>query len=173
MRGPRREGTSAYNVAGRLWLLAATVALLLPAGDRLGWWLPLHLALAGAASVTISGNLMAFASALSAGPSPPLGLVWAQFGLVNAGAALIAVGLPTAHPALVATGGMVFLAAMVVLAIGAGGSWRRGLNRRHRLPVAMYGAAWPPSWLGAHWARYSEPGSSTTAPRGPRSGGLI
>ena len=67
----RRRGTNAiYNAASRCWLLAAGVSLVLPASARLGYWLPIHLALAGAVSVAISGNMMTFAATLTATPGP-------------------------------------------------------------------------------------------------------
>jgi nitrite reductase (NO-forming) len=138
-----RPRTSArlYYLASRVWLTAAGLSLLLPSSARRGIWLPLHLTLAGAVTVSISGAMQNFASALTATPAPPSAAVWAQFGLVNVGAALLAAGYPSAHPALVASGGALFLLAIALLGWFLWRAWSRGLNRRHRIPMAMYGAA--------------------------------
>ncbi len=121
--------------------MAAALSLLLPAQIRLGSWLPLHLALAGAVSAAISGNMQSFAAALSAGPSPPRAASAIQFVLMNAGALLVAVGYPARTPLVVALGGGAFAAGAVLLAIMVIGSWRRGINRRHGVAIALYVAA--------------------------------
>src|SRR5581483_4345553 len=136
-----RAAARLYHVASRAWLTAAGLTLLLPDRDRLGIWLPLHLTLAGAVSVAISGSMQGFASALTATPAPPVWTVIAQWTLVNAGVALIGFGYPSGHPALLAFGGACFLFGMAVLAWMVARAWRRGLNRRHALPMAMYGCA--------------------------------
>lgn len=130
-----------YHVASRLWLTLAGLSLLLPASARLGIWLPLHLTLAGAASVAISGAMQNFASALTGTPSPPIWAVWVQFGCVNLGAALIAAGHPSGHPGALAAGGTLFLAGILLLGWFLLRAWRKALNRRHVLPIAMYAAA--------------------------------
>ncbi len=130
-----------YNTAARLWLVAAGAALLLPVSARLGNWLPLHLALAGAVSVAISGNMMSFAAALTATRVPAPAVAWIQFGLVDSGATLIAVGYPRGHPALVAAGGACFVGSLLIVLGVVANAWRTGLNRRHPLPMALYGVA--------------------------------
>ncbi len=130
-----------YNLVSRVWLVAAGASLLLPASARLGYWLPLHLALAGAISVAISGNMTAFAAALTATKGPGTALAWAQFTGINLGAALIAVGYPTHRSPVVAVGGASFVVAMLLLLAAVWNAWRKGLNRRHPLPMAMYAAA--------------------------------
>ncbi|HXF74444.1 MAG TPA: hypothetical protein VNO79_17815, partial [Actinomycetota bacterium] len=127
-----------YQTAARLWLTAAAAALLLPPGVRLGWWLPLHLAMAGAVAAAISGAMQTFASALTATPPPPAASVVAQFALVNAGALGVTVGMVAGAPALVAIGGAAFVAAMALLGWMVVRARRRSLHLRHRLPVAGY-----------------------------------
>ncbi|MBI4260327.1 MAG: hypothetical protein HY658_07145 [Actinobacteria bacterium] len=139
MRG--RGWIGPYHVAGRLWLFAAALSLLLPTDARLGLWLPVHLALAGAVSVSISGNLLSFTAALAAAPAPGTGAVATQFALVNAGAALVAAGMPAGIPWLVGLGGSLFGAGMLLLAALALRTWRRALNRRHVVTVFLYGSA--------------------------------
>lgn len=130
-----------YYLSARLWLTAAGLALLLPASARRGIWLPLHLTLAGAVTVSISGAMQNFASALTAAPSAPAAAVWAQFVLVNVGAVLIAAGYPGGHPLLVELGGAAFLVGIALLGWMVWRAWIQGLNRRHRVPMAMYGGA--------------------------------
>ena len=130
-----------YNTASRLWLTGAVLALLLPERTRLGIWLPLHMTLAGAVAVAISGAMQNFVLALTAAPAPPERLVWAQFALVNAGAASIAIGYPSRHGALVAVGGASFVCGFAVLAWIVYRARRRALNKRHSLPLSMYGFA--------------------------------
>ncbi|MGH2628958.1 MAG: hypothetical protein ACRDHI_00135, partial [Actinomycetota bacterium] len=136
-----RSTTALYQTTARAWLTAAAFSLLLPVSWRLGLWLPLHLALAGAISTAISGAMQNFMLALTATPAPPSSLVAAQFLLVTTGAGLIAVGMPTATPWVTAVGGIAFVAAMAILARMLWQSWRRALNRRHAMPIAAYGAA--------------------------------
>jgi nitrite reductase (NO-forming) len=136
-----RSILSVYQLAARAWLTAAGLSLLLPASVRLGWWLPLHLMLAGAISLAISGAMQNFALTLTATPAPAFPIVVAQFVLANLGAVLIAVGYPAELGALVALGGTCFVGAMALLGWVVDRAWRRALNRRHPLSIAMYGAA--------------------------------
>lgn len=127
-----------YQTAARLWLTAAAAVFLLPPGARLGWWLPLHLAMAGAVSTAISGAMQTFAAALTASPPPPAAAVIPQFSLVNAGALGVTAGMALGARWLVATGGAAFVAAMALLAWIVARARRRSLHLRHRLPVAGY-----------------------------------
>lgn len=137
----QRDAMRLYQTAARIWLTAAGLSLLLPAGVRLGWWVPLHLMLLGAVSVAISGAMQNFVAALTATGSAPRSVVWAQFGLTNAGAALIVAGRASGLPGLVAAGGTAFLAGILLLGGIVLRARRRALNVRHRIPVAMYGGA--------------------------------
>jgi nitrite reductase (NO-forming) len=130
-----------YQTAARAWLTVAVLSLLLPEADRLGIWLPLHLALAGAVSIAISGAMQNFALTLTAAPAPEGRAVLAQFVAINLGAGLIAIGYPSGHPSLVAAGGVLFVIAAAMLGSFVLRARRIGLNLRHRLPLAMYTAA--------------------------------
>lgn len=136
-----RSILSVYQLAARVWLTAAGFSLLLPASARLGWWLPLHLTLAGAVSVAISGAMQNFALTLTATPAPPLAVVVTQFALANVGVALLAVGYPAELDAVVVLGGACFVGAMALLGWVVWRAWRIALNKRHPLPLAMYAAA--------------------------------
>jgi nitrite reductase (NO-forming) len=136
-----RSILSLYQLASRVWLTGAGLSLLLPASVRLDWWLPLHLALAGAISLAIDGAMQNFALTLTATPAPPVWVVASQFGLANAAVILVAVGHPADLEPLVVIGGACFVAAAASLGWIVRRSWKKALNRRHSLPIAMYGAA--------------------------------
>ena len=121
----------------------------MPVSWRLGLWLPLHLALAGAISTAISGAMQNFMLALTSTPAPPERLVRAQFLLVTSGAGLIAVGMPTSTTWVTAVGGIAFIAAMAILGWMLRTAWRRALNRRHPMPIAAYACAISFVLLGA------------------------
>jgi nitrite reductase (NO-forming) len=127
-----------YQTVARAWLSAAVVSLALPAGWRSGIWLPLHLAVAGAVTTAISGAMQNFAATLTATPAAPGAAVAAQLIALTAGVLLIAAGYPLTHPALVAAGGTSFVVAIGLLLWFVIRAWRRALNRRHRVPIAMY-----------------------------------
>ncbi len=133
--------TALYQSTARVWLTLAALSFLLPTRWRVGLWLPLHLTLAGAVSTAISGAMQNFMLALTASPDPPGRAVRAQFGLVTAGAAMIAIGMPTTTPWLTGLGGVAFVGAMVLLGWMLVRAWRRALNVRHGVPLFAYGAA--------------------------------
>jgi len=128
-------------VAARVWLTLAALSFLLPEGDRIGVWLPLHLALAGAVSTAISGAMQNFVLALTASPPPSDRVVVAQFALVTVGAAVIALDRVLGHEVGVAMGGALFLLGIALLGGIVVRAWRRSLHERHALPIAMYGLA--------------------------------
>lgn len=130
-----------YQVAARVWLTAALASLLLPESERLGIWLPLHLILAGAATVAISGAMQTFVLAMTSTKSPPTSKTIVQFVFVNTGVLSITVGYTSGRSGLVAVGGVAFVVAMLTLADIVRVAWKRALNKRHPLPVTMYAAA--------------------------------
>jgi nitrite reductase (NO-forming) len=136
-----RTTTAVYQTVARVWLTLAGISLLLPPHRRAGIWLPLHLALAGAVATAISGAMQNFMLALTASPDPPAWTTWTQLGLVVTGAALIAIGMPTSTPGLMALGGAAFVASMFILVWMLRRSWRLSLNKRHPFPIAAYGVA--------------------------------
>ena len=137
---PRSTFRAAMTLA-RGWLTLAALSLLLPERDRLGIWLPLHLALAGAVSTAISGAMQNFVLALTASPAPPAWLVAAQLGLVTVGAAVIALGRVLGAAPAMAVGGSLFVLGIALLGGVVVRARRRSLHGRHALPVAMYLAA--------------------------------
>lgn len=122
----------------RGWLTLAAVSLFLPERLRIGLWLPLHLALAGAISTAISGAMQNFVLALTASPAPPAWLVRLQLGLVTVGAGAIAVGRVAGSEPATALGGALFVLGVALLGAIVLRARRRSLHGRHRLPIAMY-----------------------------------
>jgi nitrite reductase (NO-forming) len=122
----------------RGWLTLGALSLLLPERVRLGIWLPLHLALAGAISAAISGAMQNFVLALTASPAPPAWIVWLQLGLVTVGAGTIAVARVAGSELATGVGGALFVAGIAVLGWIVLRARRRSLHGRHGLPIAMY-----------------------------------
>ena len=93
-------------VAAIAFLAAAMVAIVLPDSGRLGAWLPLHLALAGAATTAIAGVMPFFTAAFAAAPPSDVRLRIAAVGTVALGAggvAVVEVGLGGRPVALMLT----------------------------------------------------------------------
>ena len=131
----------AFQTASRAWLTLAGLSLFLPADVRLGIWLPLHLAVAGAASSAIFGAAQLFSTTMTNTLDPPTRVVWTEFGLVNLGVAAIAIGRVAAWGWLVAVGGAAFVCAACLLAWVIRRAWTTGINKRHPLPISLYGFA--------------------------------
>lgn len=131
--------SAAAQVLARIWLLAAAASLLLPASDRLGWWLPIHLALAGAAGSAVAGTLPLFANALAGAHHLPQR--WDPLLLVTAGAASIAIGRPMGITWLLAAGGGAYALGSLRLTWLVLTAWHAGTNRRHAAALAGYAGA--------------------------------
>lgn len=124
------------QIVARVFLLAAVASVFLPEDTRLGGWLPLHLALAGAASCAIAGAMPDFAAALVAGRTPRW--VWAPLAGFAIGAATIALGRPAGERWLVAVGGVAFAAGAFTLFLTVDWTRRHALNRRHAAVIVAY-----------------------------------
>lgn len=130
---------AAAQVLARAWLLAAAASLLVPPETRLGWWLPLHLALAGAAGTAVSGALPLFATTLAGARQLPQR--WDPVVLITVGAASIAAGRPLGIRWLVALGGTAYGVGALRLTWLVLRGWLVGTNRRHAMTLLAYGAA--------------------------------
>src|SRR5919197_889767 len=133
-----RQTTMLYQTAARAWLTVAIGSLALPVDVRHGVWLPLHLTLAGAVSVAISGSMQTFSAALTASGPPTTGWTVIQFALVNVGAASIAVGRSAEMTWLVAVGGATFVVAIAVLGAIVVAAPRRAVHPRHDAITGLY-----------------------------------
>lgn len=165
-RAPIRRDADRRITAGGLLLSAALLALavasaFLPADVRRGAWLPLHLALPGAATVAIGSVLPFFLAALSATrPGPPT-LRVGVIALLGSGALAVSVGFGGGSAGLATLGGIAFVAGLLGLAWlliailgGALGPQRGLLPRAYGFAIAnvtlgaslatLYVADWPP-----------------------------
>lgn len=112
----RRITIAGIGVAA-LFLAAAVVSVLLPPESRHGIWLPLHLALAGAASVVIGAVMPFFAAAVTAAPPAPPLLRVAAIGLLGVGTSLAATGLIAGVWPVSALGAGLYLLGVVTLTV--------------------------------------------------------
>ena len=96
------------------FLAAAALAMLLPATDRRGAWLPLHLALAGAATTAIAGVMPFFAAAFAAAPPSDARLRGGAVAAVAAGAIGVTVGVAGLRPEFAVGGGLAFVTGIVL-----------------------------------------------------------
>ena len=99
------------------FLVAAVLALALPAVERRGAWLSLHLALAGGATTAIAGVMPFFAAAFAAAPPSDGRLRFGALGAVALGAIGASLGVVGSAPTLAVIGGLAFVGG--VLATGA------------------------------------------------------
>lgn len=134
------------------FLVAALASLALPDAVRLGWWLPLHLALAGAAGSAIAAMLPFFVAALTvAPPAHPL-LHGGGIALVAAGAGLAAAGRAAgaAVPDPVAAAGAVtYLAGIVAVGLSAALPLRHAAGPRRPATQLAYAVALVSVAIGA------------------------
>ena len=136
----RRVTAAGLWVAGGFLALAVASAAL-PANLRMGTWLPLHLALAGAASQAIGATLPFFTASLLAGRPARWELRAAVQVCLALGALGVTAGVALQAPALAATGGTSFVAGIGLLAVAAFLPLRRALGRRHPWVLAAYAVA--------------------------------
>jgi nitrite reductase (NO-forming) len=144
-RGPDRATDRRVTMGGLLaalaFLLLAVVSLAAPAGARLGLWLPVHLALAGAAGTAIASMLPFFVAALSVGrPASPI-LRVASLVLVAGGAILGVAGRLEAGGGismLAAGGAVAYVAGMALVGITAALPLRSATGSRRPLSEAAY-----------------------------------
>jgi nitrite reductase (NO-forming) len=111
------------------------------AGPGGGPWLPLHLALAGAAGTAIASVLPFFTTALAqVAPARPAMRI-GSIAMIGGGSVLAAIGMSGSAPIVAATGGTAYLAGLLVLALSAFLPLRAALGSRRRLVLLAYGAA--------------------------------
>jgi hypothetical protein len=124
-----------------LYLCAALLAALLPASLRVGTWLPLHLAGAGAAATAIAGMMPFFSAAYATTQPVDARVRWASVALVAVGALVIALGYAGAVLPLAALGGVAFLAGMLLTAWASLVPVRRPLARSGGIVTVGYVAS--------------------------------
>ena len=136
-----RRITLAGLLVSACFLAAAVVAATLPESVRRGVWLPVHLALAGAAGTAIASVLPFFVAALSVAP-PMNGIVrGGAIGLIAGGAAAASLGVAGGIVPLAVAGALGYLAGLAGVAVAAFWPLRASRGPRRPLVVAAYGAA--------------------------------
>jgi nitrite reductase (NO-forming) len=144
-RGPDRSTdrriTRAGLIGAVIFLVLATAALAVPADARLGLWLPVHLALAGAAGTAIAAMLPFFVAALAAGPPAAPVVRVASLVLVASGAMAgiagrLAAGGGTSH--LAAGGAVAYVAGMALVGLSAALSLRHASGTRRPVTERAY-----------------------------------
>jgi nitrite reductase (NO-forming) len=142
---PIRRGDDRTIALGGIVAAAVLLALAALAAARLALggtvWLPLHLALAGAAGTAIASILPFFTSALArVAPAPP-GLRVSAIGLIAGGTIVAGVGMTDGRSGLAAIGGAAYLGGLLALAWAAFAPLRATVGFRLRLVHLAYGVA--------------------------------
>ena len=140
LRGTDRKITFAGVLAAAALLGAGGLSAIL-AGSGAGAWLPLHLAMAGAAGTAIASVLPFFTTALAqVAPARPAMRI-GSIAMICGGSVLAAIGMNGAAPVIASLGGAAYLAGVVLLAMSAFLPLRAALGSRRRLVLLAYGAA--------------------------------
>lgn len=148
-RDADRRITMAGVLAAALLIGLAAASLALPAADRHGLWLPLHLALAGAAGTAVAAVLPFFAAAIAqARPSAPA-LRIGGVAMVAAGALVVSGGVVRDSSAIAAAGGLAYLVGLGVVAVAAFRPLRQALAPRVRVIAGAYAVALAQVAVGA------------------------
>ena len=129
---------SDHNLSARLWATAAVLAVPLAARTGLGWWLPLHLALLGAATQAVVGGQLMFTATLGLARGPSRTSALAQLSLLNAGAALVVAGRWAGHRLTFVTGATVVVLTVTWVAWQVDGMSRRSVNKRFAITGTFY-----------------------------------
>ena len=140
-RDADRRITFGGLVAAASLLALAAASLALPAADRNGLWLPLHLALAGAAGTAVAAVLPFFSAAIAvARPTPALIRV-AGIALIAFGALAVSAGVVRGSTATAVAGGATYLGGLVCVAVAAFAPLRGSRAPRRRVIGAAYAVA--------------------------------
>lgn len=123
------------------FLCAAALTALLPAASRLGSWLPLHLAMAGAASTAIAGVMPFFSAAIATTQPVASPLRWAAVAAVALGGAGISLGYAWTHLTLATLSGLLFLAGLGLTALATLLPVSRALGPRGGVVTLGYASA--------------------------------
>lgn len=138
-RGLDRRISVRGGAVAAVFLLAALASLALPPDARRGIWLPLHLALAGGASLAIAAVLPFFATTLAAAPPASPVLRSGAIVLVVVGALAAIAGYPSGALPLAAAGAVSF--ATGICLVGAAAFTPLSARRRALPSLVLIGYA--------------------------------
>lgn len=120
-----------------VFVVATALALVVP--HRTGWWLPLHLFLAGALLLAISAATQLFVVTWAAGPPASNRVAVAQRWLLAGSVALLVASRELAWPRVLAgLGGVGVIGALLVLGLSLQSTARAGVQRRFDGAVRAY-----------------------------------
>jgi nitrite reductase (NO-forming) len=131
------------------FLCVALVAVVLPLDAFSDDWLPLHLALAGAASTAIAGVMPFFSAAFAAAPPIDARLRWTSVGAVASGASAVTIGATAGLTTVAVAGGITFATGAGLVAIATIRPRRHGLGAKGGLVTRGYVAALAMVTVGA------------------------
>lgn len=129
---------SDHNLSARLWATAAVLAVPLAARSGLGWWLPLHMALLGAATQAIVGGQLMFTATLGLARGPSRASALSQLALLNAGAVMVVAGRWIGHTVAFVTGATLVVATVIWVAWQVDRMSRRSVNKRFAITGTFY-----------------------------------
>jgi len=147
-RADRLVAMTAISLAVGFLALAVATALL-PAADRVGLWLPIHLALAGAATTAIAGVMPFFSAAIATSQPVAARLRWSSVAAVALGAATVTLGFSNGALTVAAVGGTLFSFGVVLVGYATLVPFRRGLGPRGGIVAVGYAAALAMVLVGA------------------------
>ena len=140
---------SDHNLTARIWATAAVLAVPFLDAFNVGWWLPVHLAMLGAASQAIVGGQLMFTTTLGLARGPKRSQTLTQLGLLNVGAALVIAGRVWSSTPRLVMGATIFVVAVCWVAWQVNGYWRRSINKRFAITGTFYRLAALSIILGA------------------------
>ena len=129
---------SDHNLSARLWATAAVLAVPLATRTGLGWWLPLHLALLGAATQAVVGGQLMFTATLGLARGPSRTSAVSQLALLNAGAVLVVAGRWAGHRMAFVAGATLVVLTVIWVAWQVDGMSRRSVNKRFVITGTFY-----------------------------------
>jgi nitrite reductase (NO-forming) len=144
-----RPLVSDHNLSARIWATGALLSVLMSPWTGLGWWLPLHMALLGAASQAIVGGQLMFSATLGLSRGPGRGGVLTQLTLLNAAAILVIGGRLIGESAVLATGASLFVPVIAWVTWQVHLMWRNSVNRRFSITGTFYRLAGTSLLFGA------------------------
>ncbi len=131
---------------------AGILATFLPPAARHGDWLPLHLALAGGATVAIAGVMPFFVAALAAAPPSDARLRSVAVLACAGGAIGVTTGFIAALPVVTTGGGLLFIVGIVLTGVVTVAPLIHALGRNRGIVAQGYGLALVQVGIGASLA---------------------